>query len=506
MTDTPLSAAYSDLEQRFARAQHIDDALELLEWDHATMMPDGGAPARAQQMSTLRLIRHELMTDPALGELLQRAQSDIATLDDWQQANLAAMRRAWVHAAALPARLVEALSHCAAECEMIWRNAREANDFPALAPKLAELLQLTREAAAAKAEHLNTTPYDALLDAFDPGMTTDTIDRLFTELESFLPTFLPQVIERQRSQPKLVMPAGPFPVEAQRALASRLMTSLGFDFTHGRLDVSHHPFSSGVPGDVRVTTRYSEDEFLQGLMAVLHETGHALYTRGLPPDWQGQPVGEALGMTLHESQSLIIEMQACRSDAFIHYVTPQLAETFGKAGNGTGAWTTANIKRLFQQVKPGLIRVYADEVTYPLHVILRYRLERALIAGDLAIAELPGAWNEGMSRLLGISPPDDADGCMQDVHWPAGLFGYFPTYTLGALAASQFMAAAQAARPDMPDAIAKGDFTPLTDWLRTNVHRYGSKYGTNALLEKATGSPLSSDAYIQHLKRRYLPD
>ncbi len=500
-SETP--AAYTALEQRFARAQHIDDALELLEWDHATMMPEGGAAARAQQMSTLRLIRHEMMTDPALDELLQRAQSDKSTLNDWQQANLAAMRRSWVHATALPARLVEALSQTGSECEMIWRSARKANDFPALAPKLAELLQLTREAATAKAERLDTTPYDALLDAFDPGMSTATVERLFAELEGFLPAFLPQVVERQCRAPRPGIPSGPFPIAAQRALAKKLMTSLGFDFEHGRLDVSHHPFSSGVPDDVRVTTRYSTDEFLQGLMAVLHETGHALYTRGLPADWQGQPVGEALGMTLHESQSLIIEMQACRSDAFIRYVAPQLAETLGDAGD---SWSTANIKRLFQQVKPGLIRVYADEVTYPLHVILRYRLESAMIAGELAVADLPGAWNEGMSRLLGITPFDDADGCMQDVHWPAGLFGYFPTYTLGALAAAQFMAAAQAARPDIPDAIARGDFTPLTDWLRLNVHRYGSKYGTNALLEKATGSLLSADAYMQHLKRRYLPD
>ncbi|HYM33647.1 MAG TPA: hypothetical protein VEU47_20270, partial [Candidatus Cybelea sp.] len=294
---------------------------------------------------------------------------------------------------------------------------------------------------------------------------------------------------------------GPFPVETQRALGLKFMTALGFDFEHGRLDVSLHPFTGGVADDVRITTRYADSDFARALMGVLHETGHALYELGLPNDWRHQPVGYARGMVLHESQSLLIEMQVCRSAEFLNYATPHIREAFG--GDGA-AWSQENLAAHSGRVERGLIRVDADEVTYPLHVVLRYRLERAMLAGDLQIADLPGAWTEGMRELLGVTPPDDRDGCMQDIHWPSGTFGYFPTYTLGAIAAAQLFDAARKADPAIVPGITRGDFRPLLAWLRVNVHGLGSLYGTDDVLRRATGAPLGVAAFKAHLERRYL--
>jgi carboxypeptidase Taq len=280
-----------------------------------------------------------------------------------------------------------------------------------------------------------------------------------------------------------------------------VMRVLGFEFEHGRLDVSLHPFCGGVPDDVRITTRYNEDDFTQAMMAVIHETGHALYERGLPPDWRHQPVGQARGMSVHESQSLLMEMQASRSRPFISFVAPLARETFG--GDGW-AWEEDNLYRLYTRVKPDFIRVDADEVTYPAHVILRYRLERALIAGDMTVDDLPAAWNAGLKQLLGIVPPSDREGCLQDIHWYDGAWAYFPTYTLGAMTAAQLFDAACRARPEIPNAIGQGDFTPLLAWLRTHVHGHGSRLSSGELLTRATGRPLDPAVFKRHLETRYL--
>jgi carboxypeptidase Taq len=279
------------------------------------------------------------------------------------------------------------------------------------------------------------------------------------------------------------------------------MESLGFDFSAGRLDVSAHPFCGGTPDDVRLTTRYDEADFAPALMGVLHETGHALYERGLPAAWRRQPVGAARGMSIHESQSLIVEMQACRSRSFLAFAAPLIREAFGGEGP---AWAPDNLWRLYGAVEPGFIRVDADEVTYPAHVVLRYGLEKAMIAGDLAPADLPGAWNDGMVHLLGLVPPDDRLGCLQDIHWYDGAWGYFPTYTLGALTAAQLFAAAVVAEPGIPAALGRGDFGPLLAWLRVNVHAKGSLLSTDELIVAATGRPLDTEVFKRHLRRRYL--
>ncbi|MBM3518761.1 MAG: carboxypeptidase M32, partial [Alphaproteobacteria bacterium] len=396
--------------------------------------------------------------------------------------------------------LVEASSRAASACEVRWRTARAANDFAALRPLLAEVVRLTQERAAALGGALALSPYDALLDGYDPGTRAAEVDGLLGALDQFLPALTERIITRQQGQtPRSLV--GRFAIPDQSALARRLMEALGFEAEFGRLDVSHHPFSGGVPDDVRITTRYAESDFTQSLMAVLHETGHALYERGLPSAWRHQPVGRAHGMSLHESQSLLIEMQVCRGRSFLSYLAPILRAQFG----GTGpAWEPENLIRLYGRVRRSLIRVEADEVTYPAHVVLRYRLEQALLSGEVAVADLPEAWRAGMRAHVGVVPPDDRDGCLQDIHWYGGDFGYFPTYTLGALAAAQLFQAATAADGDILPAIGRGDFAPLLAWLRTNVHGHGSLLERDALMRAATGAPLGTGAFRHHLEARYL--
>lgn len=493
--------AYRQLETRFHRLAALDGVVSVLNWDWATVMPPGGAEARAEQLAQLRLLEHEILTNAATGEHLDEAEETAEDLDPWQRANLAEMRRLWIHATALEPRLVEALSRAASKTEGLWREARPKADFKLVLPALSELLGLVREAAAAKAAKLGVTPYEALLDEYEPGGRTAEIDRLFAELTDFLPDLRERVLARQAKQPKPILPKGPFPVAAQKALGEALMAALGFEFDHGRLDESLHPFSGGVPEDLRITTRYDEADFAKALMGVLHETGHALYARGLPAEWRYQPVGQARGMTIHESQSLLMEMQACRSDDFLRFLAPRLAAAFGAHD---GLFDPANLARLYRRVEPGFIRVDADEVCYPSHVILRYRLERAMIEDRLALADLPGAWNDGMQELLGIRPPSDREGCLQDIHWYDGAWGYFPTYTLGAMTAAQLYATACREQPELLGAIGRGDFRPLLGWLRAKVHGLGSSLSTAEIVARATGTPLDPAILRAHLERRYL--
>ncbi len=502
--DVPASdvlTAYQDLEKRFKRLSDIRGAEGVLHWDSATMMPPGGAEARGEQLATLSVIAHQAITDPALEALLDEAEGQAGYLDGWQSANLREMRRAWRHANAVGADLVEALSREGTACEMAWRGARKDDDFAALSPKLASLLGLVREKAAAKAAAFGCSAYDALLDAYDPGTSSADIDVIFDDVREFLPGLIAEVTERQAQAPPPLPLDGAITVEAQRALGEAMMVQVGFDTHFGRLDVSHHPFTVGVPDDIRITTRYKDGDFTESLMAVLHETGHALYERGLPKDWRGQPVGEARGMTLHESQSLLMEMQASRSDAFLTFAAPVIRKAFG----GTGpAWSEDNLRRIYRKVEPGLIRVEADEVTYPAHILLRYDLERAMLADDLQVADLPGAWAEGVKKWLGLDVPDDRDGCMQDIHWYGGDFGYFPTYTLGAMNGAQLYAAAQRAFPSIPGEIARGRFETLNGWLRDNVWSKGSLLSTDDLMRSATGEVLNPKYFKRHLEARYL--
>lgn len=491
--------AYRELEARQKRMAAIRNALGILEWDQATMMATGAANARAEVVSELAVMNHEMSVDSRVGGLLDEAEGSDG-LDHWQSANLKKMRRQYIHATAITADLVARKVRLTSHAEMTWRKARPANDYKTLQPLLEDIFALLREEAAQLSDALGVAPYEALLDTYDEGRTVAEVDAIFGDLESFLPDFLNEVIEKQASDgvPKPI--DGPFPVEVQRDVGRRIMEIIGFPFEHGRLDESHHPFCGGAEGDIRITSRYMEHDFFSGLYAVVHETGHALYENGLPKEWRGQPVGNAQGMTLHESQSLLLEMQAGRTEEFIGFISPMLADAFPRGD----AWEQSNVLKHYRKVERGLIRVDADEVTYPLHIILRYRLENAILKGDLSAADLPGAWNELMQRLVGIAPPDDIDGVMQDVHWVAGLFGYFPTYSLGAMTAAQMFAAAKKQEAGILPGLAEGDFKPLFGWLDNNVRSLGSSLSAADLIERATGAPLSAEAYKAHVRERYL--
>ncbi|MGE4371705.1 MAG: carboxypeptidase M32 [Xanthobacter sp.] len=493
-------SAYATLRAHFSRASALSNAIGILHWDNDTIMPKGAAATRAESLALLRVLHHGQITDSRIGDWLAEAEQD-SGLGEWERANLREIRRIWTVETALPAELVEASSKANAACEMAWRQTREDSDFAALLPHLEEVLKLQREIGAAKGAKLGLSPYDALLNDYEPGGRSAQIDALFDDLAAFLPGFLAEVLEVQARRPLTEEPEGPFPVEAQRALGLEMMKTVGFDFARGRLDVSTHPFCGGADNDVRITTRYDESDFSTALMGVLHETGHALYEQGRPAAYIDQPVGQARSMSVHESQSLLMEMQACRSPQFLTFAAPRMRAAFSGSGP---AWEAESLTRLYTRVSPGFIRVDADEVTYPAHVILRYRLEKTLIAGDMKLSDLPEAWNQQMQALLGITPPNDRLGCLQDIHWPSGGWGYFPTYTLGAMTAAQLFDAACKADEDILPAIASGNFAPLLAWLRTHVHGKGCLLETSDLLQAATGKTLDANIFKAHLRRRYV--
>ena len=499
--DRAPSGAYAALERRFARLHQLGEASSLLGWDRQVMMPPGAAEARGETLSALAGLSHEMLVDDRVGDWLEAADDELtgAEPDPWRSANLREMRRRRLHATAVSSDLVEALALAENRGDMAWRKARADDDFAGFLPALDEMLKLQRALGQALGEALERPAYDALMDRFEPAADSASITAMFDELAAFLPDFLDAVLARQEPPPA---PQGPFPIDAQRALGERLMGAVGFDFERGRLDVSLHPFCGGGDDDIRITTRYDEADYASALMGVLHETGHALYEQGRPPAWRAQPVGAARGMALHESQSLLLEMQVCRGPEFIGYAAPMIRDAFGADGSAA-EWSDAALRRRAIQVRRGLIRVDADEVSYPLHVILRFRLEQAMLDGSLPAADLPEAWRDGMRSLLGVAPATDAEGCLQDIHWADGAWGYFPSYTLGALAAAQLFQAAVAAEPDIPQRIAKGDFAPLLGWLRANVHGKASLLSSDGLIREATGAPLSTQAFLAHLRRRY---
>ncbi|MAR55821.1 MAG: carboxypeptidase M32 [Rickettsiales bacterium] len=489
-------SAYQTLEARFARLDALEGAMGVLHWDAEVMMPSGSMPVRAEQLSELARLAHQQMTAPDMLELLTQAEEETG-LDPWQQANLREMRHQYLHANAVPETLVAALSKATTTCEHVWREARKERDYPKFAAYFAEVLKLVQEAAAAKADAFGLSAYDALLDSYDPGMRIAIIQQLFAPLEAQLPQMIQQAVD-QRSADRPELLSTSVPIETQTALGLELMQALGFDFTRGRIDTSAHPFCGGVPGDIRLTTRYTEDDPFESLYAVLHETGHALYESGLPEAWRQQPVGKARGMSLHESQSLFIEMQLCRDASFIHYLAPKLRTHYGIQVSDEEILTALH------HVERSLIRVNADELTYPLHILLRTKLEQALLDGSLPIADLPTVWDDEMERLLGIRPDHVGNGCLQDTHWPGGAIGYFPTYTVGAMIAAQLKQALARDVPDWATQAAAGEFTGITGWLQTHVHAHGSRYTTPELVEAATGAPLSPEPYLQHLRARYI--
>jgi carboxypeptidase Taq len=494
------ASPYSQLEQEWRRLHAFHGALALLRWDAAVMMPRGSSEVRGEQLAALETETHALLTAPKITRLIDRAQANSAGLEDWQLANLREMRRRRDHAIATPVSLISRLARATSRAEVRWAEARRENKFELFAPHLEEVVLLVRDKAALLGQALGLPPYDALVDEFSPGVTTADMEAIFKALSRRLPTLIREALALQAARPVLPI-SGKFASGKQRALVLEVMRAIGFPFDRGRLDESEHPFTEGVWGDIRVTTRFDNTDVFSGLLGAMHETGHAMYDLGLPQAWRDQPVGRDRGMALEESQSLLLEMLVGRSRPFVQYLRPLLEKHFGVTGP---EWEAENLYRRLTQVQRSLIRVDADELTYPLHILLRYELEKKLLSGELAVRDLPEAWSLGLEQRLEVRPTGAADGCLQDIHWALGSFGYFPSYVLGAVIAAQLWDSLRSAVPELDSQIARGEFGGLFGWLRENVHAMGAKVSVNELMKQTTGQPLSAVALLRYLEAKYL--
>ncbi|OCW58164.1 carboxypeptidase M32 [Hoeflea olei] len=491
--------SFAKLDDHCRALGALEHALSILGTDEAVNMAPGGGEARAEAMAGLSGMYHRQATDPHVPDWIAAARAEELTQE--QRVAVDELERSYVNLTCLPPEFVERKMRTGMRSEQLWRTARPKGDWEAFRPALEGVVALMREEAAMRAEVLGLAPYDALMEQFDPGNRSADITPVFAELKAFLVDFLPRALavqEQRRARHPLKPLSGDYPVERQKSLGLAMMQAVGFDMNHGSLSVSDHPFCGGVPTDVRMTTRYRTDEFLSALMGILHETGHGLYEQNLPKAWAHWPSGKARGMALHESQSLFVEKQIGRNPAFWHFALP-LVDAHLKE-----SWTIEDLLPHVHQVTRGKIRVDADEVTYPLHVILRYELEQELLSGRLEVRDLPEAWDAKMQASLGISTLDDPkNGPMQDVHWPSGAFGYFPSYTLGALMAAQQWAAIARLNPDVDAEISKGDFTMVNAWRRDNIWLKASTGSTPEILEQATGEALNPAHFIAHLEARY---
>ena len=504
MSEPAEIRAYAILSERFGTAARLGAARNLLFWDAQTYLPSAGAWSRGEQLAALDATCADLIVRPDAVDLFGAADEGREALSPTEQTNLAEMHRHWRHAAAVPKALLIERSRRVSAIQPVWLAARQQNDFASFAAAFAELLPLYREAAEAKGEALGLSPFDALMDEFDPGLSTRIVDPIFAALEQSLPTLLVETTERQRSWPMPIPFSGDFSPDRQRRLADQLVEAVGHDAQHVRIDTAPHPFAlTGSPGDNRITTRFDPANVRFAIMATLHEAGHALYEAGLPRDHAFTPVGGARGATAHESQSTMVEMQAGRSREFLSWLAPKCAEIFG---GDPACWTVSNVLNAYRRVGSGFIRVEADEISYPLHVILRYRIERELLSGALTVADIPGAWSDLSENLFDRRPPDHAQGCLQDMHWAVGLFGYFPNYALGVSLAAQLFERAVRDDPAVRTNLASGDFAPYRAWIVPRLHARASMVPFADLVREATGEPLSADALLRHLRERYLDE
>lgn len=495
--------AYRTLNERFGTALRLDAAKMTLFWDSQTNMPKGGAWSRGEQIAAIDGARQDLIAAPDARQLLADADAAVDALDEVERANLREMRRVTDHNAAVPKDLLLAKTREVAKAQVAWLAAKQGNDFATFAEAFERLMPLNREIAEAKAAALGLTPFDALMDEVDPGLTTAMVDPIFDDLAAALPALLAEVVERQASWPAPIPFTGDFSADRQRALSYTLATAVGHSLDNLRIDAAPHPFAlAGSPGDNRITTRFDADNIRFAIMATMHEAGHALYEAGLPRDHAFTPVGAARGATAHESQSIMVEMQASRSREFLTWLAPQMAAAFG----GGDCFGVANVLNAYRRVGGGYIRVEADELSYPLHIILRYRIERALLSGDLKVADVPGAWSDLSQALFGRRPPTDTLGCLQDIHWAMGMFGYFPNYALGETFAAQLFERAVADDPAVLANLADGDFAPYRAWVGPRIHARASQVPFADLVQDATGRPLSADSLKRHLRRRYLEE
>lgn len=492
--------AYEKLVTRLKKTALLSSCSAVLEWDEQTYLPAAGAEHRANQLALMAGITHEQATNPEIGNLLEELEDhSYFGEDSLEQANIREARHEYDRATKLPRRLVEELSRVATLSHHAWVDARKTNQFQDFLPWLEQMIDLKREEAAAIGYEGNQA-YDALLDGYEPGATSELIEQAFVPLRNEL-VALVSAIKDSGITPDISILTRKYPVEKQREFSMAAAKQIGFDFNAGRLDIAAHPFCSGFgPGDCRLTTRYDEHHFPGAFFGTLHEAGHGIYEQGLNQEYYGTPVGSFTSLGIHESQSRMWENLVGRSRAFWNHFYQPAQTLFPEA--------LANVDReefyrAINDVRPSFIRVEADEVTYNLHIMLRFELEKALISGALKPADLEAAWNEKFSEYFGLTPDTPANGCLQDVHWSAGLIGYFPTYALGNMYAAHFFNAAEKELGDLNKLIAKGEFTPLKEWLNQKIHKQGKLFRANRLVEVVTGETLSHEPLIGQLQNKY---
>ena len=489
---------YKKLESKFERIHHLEHFMALGFWDQETMMPEGAAPNRASALAELQILKSEILKDPKVNDLISSSESEVSK-SEWAVANLREIKRIQLDQSVLPEEFIKERARVVSESGQAWKKYRASNSWSDYLPIFEKVIEAAKKEAELKSQSLGVSPYEALINNFEPGFKEKDIDSLFAKIKEEVPELIKKASEKQKSKsyPEF---NGKYPVEKQKELGLLIMKHLEFDFSHGRLDVSAHPFCGGVPSDVRITTRYSDSEFIQSMMGIIHETGHASYEQNLPAEWAQQPVGLARSMAIHEGQSLFFEMQVGCSKEFSRFLAPKIKSQFDLDNNEMSPEILYN---LVSKVNPGYIRVFADEVTYPMHILLRYEIEKALFSGDIKAKDIPSLWDEKMKAYLGIDTVGNyKDGCMQDVHWPEALFGYFPSYTMGAMLAAQMAESMQKDMPSIKDDWAEGDFKRTRQWLIDNVWSKGCLYETQDLVKSATGRYLSADALLKHLKAK----
>ena len=491
-----MATAWERLEPRLRELKDLSSAIGLLHWDQAVMMPPQGGAARARAQATLEAIAHDRLTDPEVGELLDElAGEDGLELD--QRASVRILKRDYDKATRVPKDLVRAIAEAQGRSYQAWTEARPANDFSILEPELGRLIDLKRQEADALG--WEGERYDALLDIFEPGMTAKEVTAMFDELVSGLQPIIDTALEAAGEPPAWLFST--FDERGQVDFCNWLVEKLGFEGAAGRLDLSPHPFTIQIAhGDVRQTTRTESKGFLSSIYAAIHETGHALYEQGLPAEMSDLPVGSTPSLGMHESQSRLWENHVGRSRAFTGFLLPHLKERWRE---DLGMITPDDFYSAVNHPRRTLIRVTADELTYNLHVVMRFELELAMFRGDLEVAELPGAWDEASEKRIGIRSDSVADGVLQDMHWATGALGYFPTYTLGTIYAAAFWRAARAQLGDLDEELAKGETARLLAWLREKVHSQGYRYEARDLAERITGAPVTAEPLLDYLRSKY---
>ncbi len=498
---TCVDETYKKLVDYLKETALLDSCLQLLGWDEQTYMPPGGAEHRAKQCGLLAGLVHQRMTAPQLGEWLAELEQSgaLGEPDSPRAVNVRETRRLYDRATKLPRPLVEEISRTTSQAQHVWVEARRRSDFGHFRPWLDKVVRLKREEAQAL-EPPSGELYDALLDEYEPGATRVSVASVLEPLRDELVRLVRAIGESGR-RPCVEILRRRYPVDAQQRFGRAVVEAIGFDFHRGRIDVSPHPFCCGIgPGDCRLTTRYDEHFFPSAFFGMLHEAGHGLYDQGLDPEHFGTPMGESVSLGVHESQSRMWENFVGRSRAFWEHFYGVARQVFPEA---LGDVSLETFYAAVNDVRPTLIRVEADEVTYNLHILVRFELEPPLLSGDLAPEDVPAAWNQKYAEYLGVTPSNDAEGCLQDIHWSAGLIGYFPTYALGNMYAAQFFQAAGRALGDLPRQFAAGQFAPLRQWLRDNIHRRGKQYPSQRLVEVVTGQKVSHGPLVEHLTRKF---